>query len=106
MHARVSTIDAPPDRIDEGIDRVINGVIPMLREIPGFGGVLSLIDRTSGRSLTITLWDSEEALRTSEERANQLRSQAAGELGAMAAPQVDRYEVVFAEMAAPAPTAT
>jgi heme-degrading monooxygenase HmoA len=101
MHARVSTIEGPPDRVDEGVDRVINTVIPMLREIPGFDGVLSLVDRSSGRSLTITLWDSEEALRTSEEQASQLRSQAAGDLGATAPPQVDRYEVVFAEMTAP-----
>jgi heme-degrading monooxygenase HmoA len=105
MHARVSTIEAPPERVDEGIDRVVNTVIPMLREVPGFDGVLSLVDRTSGRSLTITLWDSEEALRTSEEKANELRSQAAGELGATKPPQVERYEVVVAEIAAPAPTA-
>lgn len=101
MHARVSTIEAPPERVDEGIDRVINGVLPSLREMPGFDGVLSLVDRTTGRSLTITLWDSEEALQTSEERANQLRSQAAGDLGATAQPQVGRYEVVIAEIAAP-----
>ncbi|HEV8686739.1 MAG TPA: antibiotic biosynthesis monooxygenase [Gaiellaceae bacterium] len=101
----MSTIEAPPERLEEGLDRVVNIVIPMLREVPGFDGVLSLVDRTSGRSLTITLWDSEEALRTSEERADQLRSQAAEELGAMQPPQVDRYEVVVAEITAPAPTA-
>jgi heme-degrading monooxygenase HmoA len=101
MHARVSTIEAPPEQLDEGIDRVITTVIPALREIPGFDGVLSLVDRSSGRSLTITLWSSEEALRASEERANQLRSQAADDLGAMTPPQVDQYEVVVAEMTAP-----
>jgi heme-degrading monooxygenase HmoA len=101
MHARVSMIEAPPERVDEGIDRVINEVIPSLRDIPGFDGVVSLIDRPSGRSLTITLWDSEEALRASEERATQLRSQAAGDLGSTTPPQVDRYEVAFAEMTAP-----
>jgi heme-degrading monooxygenase HmoA len=106
MHARVSTIEAPPERVDEGIDRVLNTVIPKLRDVPGFDGVLSLVDRTSGRSLTITLWASEEALQKSEEQAKQLRSQAADELGSMKPPQVDRYEVVIAEIAAPAPTAT
>jgi heme-degrading monooxygenase HmoA len=101
MHARVSTIEAPPERVDEAISRVMNEVAPTLRELPGFDGVISLVDRESGRTLTITLWASEEALRTSEERASQLRAQAADDFGSMAPPQVDRYEVVLAEMAAP-----
>jgi hypothetical protein len=43
--------------------------------------------------VTITLWESEGALRESEERANQLRSQVADDLGATAAPTIERYEV-------------
>jgi hypothetical protein len=36
-------------------------------------GVIALVDRDSGKSITITLWESEDALRASEERADTLR---------------------------------
>ena len=49
--------------------------------MPGSLGLLSLIDRDTGQSLSITLWDTEEAMVNSREAANQLRSQAATSTG-------------------------
>ena len=64
-----------------------------LREMSGFECAYLLVDRESGKALTITLWESEDALRESEERANQLRSQVAEDLGATGTPTIDRYAV-------------
>jgi hypothetical protein len=36
-----------------------------------------LVDRGSGKALTMTLWESEEAMRASEEEANQFRTEIA-----------------------------
>lgn len=102
MHARVSTIQGSPDRIDEGTALIRSKVVPELERVDGFAGVLSLADRASGRSLTITLWESAEALRASEERANALRTAAAEDLGATGEPVVERFEVTLSELRQPA----
>ena len=99
MYARVSTIQGPTEQLDEGLDRMKREVVPAVKQL-GAQGIISLADRTSGKSLTITLWDTEEDLRESEERANQLRKQAAEGIGSTAEPQVERYEVVVYEVEA------
>jgi hypothetical protein len=55
-----------------------------------------LVDRETGNALAITLWEDEQALAASEERANALRADAAREMGATQ-PTVARYEVAVFE---------
>ena len=43
----------------------------------GFKGMIALGDRQSGKTLGITFWESEEAMRASEEEANRLREESA-----------------------------
>jgi formylmethanofuran dehydrogenase subunit E len=69
-------------------------VVPFAKD-DGKGAVL-LVDRQSGKALAITLWEDEEAMRRSEERANALRADAAAQMGAQA-PTVERYEVAIFE---------
>lgn len=63
-----------------------------MQRIAGFRGVISMVDRTSGDSLAVTLWESEEAMRASEEQANQMRQQMAQAAGDEIR-GVERYEV-------------
>jgi len=56
-----------------------------------------MVDRSTGQSLSITLWDSEEELANSREDANRVRSQAAGTLGSKVA-DVTEYEVGMWEL--------
>lgn len=100
MYARVSIIEAPADKLDEGTTRIREEIVPVLRQLSGSQGIITLVDRTTGKSLNITLWDTEEDLRASEERANQLRKQAAETVGATGEPQVERYEVALYEVEA------
>jgi heme-degrading monooxygenase HmoA len=97
MHARVSHISGSPDDADAGIANFQDNVMPFLREEGGKGAML-LIDRTSGKGIAVTLWESEQAMRASEERANELRAQAAGAMGAAEQPAVERYEVAVFEI--------
>ena len=102
MHARVSTLEGGSiDQIESGVRVLREQVIPAAQQIEGFMGVISLADRASGKGITITLWESEEALHASEEAANQLRQEAADALQASIA-SVERYEVVLSEIRAPA----
>ncbi len=94
MFARVSTYQGPPDQIHEGIRYAQENIVPRVQEVEGFEGVYLLVDRQSGKSLSITLWESEEAMRASEEEANQLRSETA-EAGGQEVAGVDRYEVAI-----------
>jgi heme-degrading monooxygenase HmoA len=101
MHARVSTIQGSTDQIDKGIDMVRDTTVPAVKGIDGFKGLFSLVDRQTGKGLTITLWESEAALQASEEEANRLRREAAENLGATGAPTVERYEVAVYEVESP-----
>jgi hypothetical protein len=94
--ARLSSLEGPPERIDEGIRFVKDQILPDAGDITGWRGVIALIDRKTGRTKTITFWDSMDTLRASEARANQLRSQAAEAMGETIT-GVDRYEVAFSE---------
>jgi hypothetical protein len=61
-------------------------------------GVILLVDRQSGQAVAITLGEDEQAMRASEESANALRADAAGQMGAAQAPAVGRYEVAIFEV--------
>ena len=58
--------------------------------------MIGLADRRSGQLTAITLWESADALRRSEEQANKLRAEAA-ERGGQRVGNVDRYEVAVAQ---------
>jgi heme-degrading monooxygenase HmoA len=92
--ARVSSFEGAPERIDEGTRNAQENVLPKARQLPGWKGFISLVDRGSGSSKLITFWESEEALRASEEQGNLLRQQAA-EGGGETISGVERYEVAF-----------
>lgn len=96
MHARVTTIAGSPADADAGIENFRANVVPFARD-QGKGAIL-LVDRQSGEAVAITLWEDEQALRATEESANTLRADAAGQMGAAQSPTVGRYEVAVFEV--------
>jgi hypothetical protein len=97
MHARVTMITGgSPDQAEQGIAAFRDNALPGVKQLGARGGML-LIDRQSGEGMAITLWDDEAAMRTSEERANELRSAAVQALGSTEEPRVERYEVAVFE---------
>ncbi len=83
--------------MEEGISHVRERILPAVRNIPGFSGALFLTDPQTGKALSITLWESERALRDSEEEANRLRQESAEASGETVA-GVERYEVPILEV--------
>jgi heme-degrading monooxygenase HmoA len=63
VFARVSTYRGDPGQVDEGIDYARENILPRVKQVDGCEGVYYLVDRESGKALSITLWESEEAMR-------------------------------------------
>jgi hypothetical protein len=73
MHARVATFQGDPAKMDEGISRV-RGEVESGSPPAGLEGakMLMLVDRESGKTMGITLFESEEAMRRGDEALNVL----------------------------------
>jgi hypothetical protein len=93
MHARVTRFKGEPARIDEGVRRIKEDVIPFAKKLAGFKGGYWLVDRKTGVGFGLTLFESEAALQASEEAAKKMREQATS-AGASQITGVERYEVV------------
>jgi heme-degrading monooxygenase HmoA len=97
MWVRVTKFEGgSAEQFDEGLRQIEENVLPPLREMPGFERVISLSTADRSAGLTLTFWESEQALRESEEAANRLRGEAA-EAGGDTIAGVERYEVVMDE---------
>jgi heme-degrading monooxygenase HmoA len=75
MQARLSQYSVDPDRVDEAIRGFQEASID-LRQLDGNKGGYVLVDRETGQLFTITFWDGQGALTSSEVRAAGLRKRA------------------------------
>ena len=71
MFARVSTYKTGPDSIDKPADDVAERVLA----VPGCLGIYYLNGKDSDKALSITLWETEDAMSQSKQTANQIRSE-------------------------------
>lgn len=92
MYARVNTFQGTPADVEQALNNVRERVIPSVRQIAGNAGVISLVDRATGKSIGITLWESEEALRQSEQAASGIRQESADDSESQVV-SVERFEV-------------
>jgi quinol monooxygenase YgiN len=97
MYARVTTLEASPDKIDDATRHVRDQVLPQLQQQDGCKGLIALGDRQSGKMLGIALWESEEALRATEETAARIRGGTLEATGAAVA-GAENYEVAIFEV--------
>ncbi len=97
MFARVSTFQGQPDQMAEGIKVAREQILPAARLQDGFRGIYLLFDRESGRSLSITLWETEEDMKASEDAALRARTESAEAAGEVIV-GVERYEVALQEL--------
>jgi hypothetical protein len=98
--ARVSTFAGDPATFDDDIRHAVEEVLPEVRAIDGWKGVVVLVDRDAGIQKTITLWENVEALTASERQADALRARAAEQAHGRIV-SVERFEVPFAFDRAP-----
>ncbi len=67
MFARILRSRLKIDKVDEAARTFREGVLPLCREQKGFKGGYFMNDPKTGESLTLTLWESREAMLASEQ---------------------------------------
>jgi heme-degrading monooxygenase HmoA len=88
MFARVSTYRGDGDRLLQSFA----GVTEPLEAIDGFSHAYFMVNRETGEGISITIWDSEEALNASVAKADELRKQGA-DAGGAEIESVGHYEI-------------
>ena len=91
MFARSTTIQGQPSSIDAGIAHTRDSVMPALESIDGCVGLSLMVDRTSGRCIITSSWESEEAMHASEEAVRPIRDRAVALLGGSR--EVEEWEI-------------
>jgi heme-degrading monooxygenase HmoA len=66
MHARVRTFQVHPGRLEERIRHDAETVLPALRQLKGFKGLLLLADHRAQKTVAIVLWETEADMLASE----------------------------------------
>ena len=93
MFARVAMLEGRPEQLEAGIRDYREHVVPEARKLAGFKGAYLLVDRKTGKNISITLWETEKAERDSAEAANKLRANASQIVSASKPPVVGAYEI-------------
>ncbi len=93
MYARLTRFQGPPDRLEEGIFLLHEQVIPRARLRAGQVSGYWLLDRTTGLGVVLSLWETEAAMRASEDAAAQLRQAVVDAIGGSVL-SVEHFEVV------------
>ena len=98
MHARVITRQYQSGKIDEGLQIFRESILPETRRQRGFQGVTALIDRSTGKTMTISFWQTEADAQASGASSPFFQAQLA-KIDALfsAAPTIETYEVVVQE---------
>ena len=76
MFARVTTYELDEARASESID-AFEPAIDRVRELDGFVEAMFLVERDGNHAITLTLWDSLDALERSRVTASSARNEAA-----------------------------
>lgn len=94
MYARSTTIMAQPDRIDDGITLVDNELMATITAIDGCMGASLLVERSTGRCIATTSWESEDAMRASSELVQPIRQRLLWALSGDR-PEVQEWEIAI-----------
>jgi heme-degrading monooxygenase HmoA len=81
MHARVTTLEVPPEKMDDATRHVQEQVLPRLSQMEGFKGFVALGSAQSGKLQGVAFWESEEALRATDQAVVPIREGAAEAAG-------------------------
>lgn len=87
MHARLSTYEGQADELSKGFD----AQIAPLEQLDGFKVAYFGVS-DSGKAFSLTVWNSQDALEASAERAKELRSDATQPSGAQIQ-SVEHFEI-------------
>jgi heme-degrading monooxygenase HmoA len=93
MHARVTFGNAEQAKFDEIVKVMRDSVLPAMKKQKGFKGMFHLANRSTGKGMTIGLWNTEADM-TAGESSGFYREQVAKVTPLLAGPPtMEHYEV-------------
>lgn len=96
MYARVTTTQFSPYRLEEAISIIREHTVPAAQQQNGFKGYLLLVDRSSGKGITITLWEEESDRHISGPNSDYYRHEIGRVVPLLTdAPMVEDLEIVI-----------
>jgi hypothetical protein len=101
MYARIATFESTDVAADEKLmDQAMEIVEPIIKGMTGIQGHMELVDRSSGKSLSISLFDTEENAIAAEPVFDEEMPKALGEIMQQFSGRrisVERYDVLVDE---------
>lgn len=101
MYARIATFESTDVATDENLmGEAMQIVEPIIKGIPGIQGHMELVDRSTGKSLSISLFDTEESAIAAEPIFDEEMPKALGELMQRFSGRrvsVERYDILVDE---------
>lgn len=76
MWARVTRFSIDAARVADVTNYVAETAIPAVRSLPGFVTGYWTLDESGARTLNVTIWETQEALRATESDVSELRRRA------------------------------
>ena len=96
MYARVTTTQFSPYRLDEAISVIRENTVPAAQKQTGFKGYLLLVDRSTGKGITITLWEEETDRQVTGSNSDYYRAEIGKVVPMLTdAPLVEDFEIVI-----------
>jgi heme-degrading monooxygenase HmoA len=92
MWARVTTIRGPLETLEQGADLFDEHVLPWIRDVSGFRGMLGLVDAEGEQGMVITFWEDAEAMHEFEQTGVRFRDLITESAGSKAS-EFTSYEV-------------
>ncbi len=98
MEARIVTVQVDVYRMDKAIKIYEESVAPAVRLREGGLGALLLVNRKSGKAISITIWENEEREKEARESGFMQEQIAKFESMLMATPEIDAFEVIVKDL--------
>ncbi len=100
MYARVTDVQVSRDKIDEGITSFQDQVLKVAKDADGYRAAFLLVDRSSGKAIGMTLWESEENRNQADAVLREVRANTLQALGVdpSTVPDPDLYEVAVSDL--------
>jgi heme-degrading monooxygenase HmoA len=93
MYARAVRVQVSPDKVDEVIRLWRDSVLPSVQQQKGFKNVRLLVERQTGKIMSVGLWETEADFGATVEWNQEQIAKFAGLFAATAPPVVEQYEV-------------
>ena len=87
-------LQTTPEQSEAGLEIFQEQLSPWLRDASGYRGLIRLEDRENGKTLVISLWADEEALRASDEAGERFAELTAQTTGATRL-AIEQYEATL-----------